>query len=132
MANQSVPPRTPWLETFPSVVAHAEYRLMKGHSAYDLAKKGKSNQAALSLVYDLINDDAIELIRSQFNDGQTRIVAVHAQEASGRNKIPMAYAEVLARILDLSTDPGIVQSSIANHGGAPSIYHRMMSQLNSP
>jgi hypothetical protein len=55
------------------------------------------------------------------------VVGVHAEEAVGRNKIPLAYSEVLASILRLRTDPGIVQTTVANHTNAPSIYHRFAS-----
>lgn len=101
---------------------------MRDHSAYDIAKAGERDRAALALVYDLISDDAVDEIRGHLRGREPRIVGVHAEEAGGRNKIPMAYAEALAHILDLPTDPGIVQSSVANHGGAPSVYHRMVSQ----
>jgi hypoxanthine-guanine phosphoribosyltransferase len=110
------------------VYAHAEYREMREHSAYSEAKSGNSVEAALSLVYDLINDKTIEHIKNVINECRPRIVGVHAEEALGRNKIPITYAEVLAEILDLSTDPGIVQASVANHGGSQSAYHRMVSQ----
>lgn len=122
------PPRTPWPENFPPVIAHVDQREMREHPAYRLAKDGLSDEAALTLVYDLINDTAIERISNIINGREVRICGVHAEEAAGRNKIPMAYAEVLAHVLDQFTDPGIVQSSVANHGGAQSIYHRMVSQ----
>lgn len=128
MPNFSVPPRTPWPEDFPSIVAHAEYRVMSEHSAYRDAKDGRSNDAALSLVYDLLTDDGIHQLDHIIDQRPVRIVAVHAEEATGRNKIPSAYAEVLAHVLSQPTDPGIIQASVANHGGAPSIYHRMVSQ----
>lgn len=121
-------PRTPWREDFPPVIAHSEYKSMQEHWAYDTAKNGKSVQAAVSLVYDLVNDAAIDQIKSAIGKIKPRIVGVHAEEAKGRNKIPITYAEVLGEILDLPTDPGIVQASVANHGGSTSVYHRMVSQ----
>lgn len=101
---------------------------MRDHWAYDPAKSGMSVQAAVSLVYDLVDDVAVEKIRDAVVGYRPRIVGVHAEEARGRNKIPVAYAEVLGEILDLPTDPGIVQASVANHGGSESVYHRMVSQ----
>jgi hypothetical protein len=120
-------PRTPWPEGFPPVVAHIPYQKLKQHDAYEAAKRGSSSDSALLLTYDLITDKTIEKIRKIFNNRRPRIVAVHAQEAQGRNKIPMAYAEVLGAILNTYTDPGIVQSSIADHSNAASFYHRMVS-----
>ncbi|WP_298724437.1 phosphoribosyltransferase [uncultured Ferrovibrio sp.] len=78
-------------------------------------------------MYDLVTDQAIDKIRKIIKNGQPRIVAVHAQESQGKNKIPMAYAEVLAAILKTYTDPGIVQSVVADHTNAASFYHRMVS-----
>ena len=101
---------------------------MQDHLAYRAAKSGESSEAALSLIYDCIEDESMRLIRSSFGGCEPRIVAVHAEESRGRNKIPAAYAEVLGVLLELRTDPGIVQSSVANHGGAESIYHRLVSQ----
>ncbi len=128
MARFPSAPRTPWIDSFPDIVAHAEYRDMREHPAYRAAKDGVSSEAALALVYDLLSDSAVDQIRAQLKDHAPRVVGVHAEEATGRNKIPLAYAEALAYLLDLDTDPGIVQSSVANHGGAESVYHRMVSQ----
>lgn len=101
---------------------------MRAHVAYDAAKHGKDNEAALALVYYCIRDAQVKKISERLKGRKPRIVAVHAEEAKGRNKIPMAYGEVLGGILCLDTDPGIVQASIANHSAAPSIYHRFASQ----
>jgi hypothetical protein len=100
---------------------------MHTHVAYRDAKDGVSAEAALTLVYDCIADGPVEKIKRALKGRRPRIVAVHAQEAGGRNKIPIAYAEALASILRLDTDPGIVQASIANHTAAPTIYHRFVS-----
>lgn len=123
-----MPPRTAWRPDFPPVIVQAEYMEMREHFAYRAAKNGESNEAALSLVSDLLSDNAVENIKFFIRESRPRIVPVHAEEARGRNKIPAAYAEALAEILGLDTDPGIIQSSVANHGGAPSIYHRLVSQ----
>jgi hypothetical protein len=100
---------------------------MVGHPAYRLAKTGVSTEAALQLAYDCIADDAMQRLKAKIGAREPRIVAVHAEESQGRNKIPLAYGEVLAAVLGLDTDPGIVQCSVANHTAAPSIYHRLVS-----
>lgn len=128
LARYPAPPRSPWRRDFPPVVAHANLRDLVEHPSYRLAKHGESNQAALHIVYDLIFDHSISMIERMAPDANTRIVGVHAEESVGRNRIPYAYAEVLAEILGIYTDPGVVQSSVANHGNAPSIYHRLVSQ----
>ncbi|MDI1343957.1 MAG: hypothetical protein PSV22_07670 [Pseudolabrys sp.] len=96
--------------------------------AYTAAKTGSDDEAALALVYHCIDDQVMHKIKERLDGRSPRIVAVHAQESKGRNKIPLAYGEVLAAVLGLDTDPGIIQSSIANHSGAKSIYHRFASQ----
>ena len=101
---------------------------MHDHVAYTAAKAGLDNDAALALVDHCIRDTQVEKIERQIAGKSPRVVAVHAEEANGRNKIPMAYAEILATILELDTDPGIVQANVANHSNAPSIYHRFASQ----
>lgn len=128
MRRFPAPPRTPWPDDFPPIIAQAEYRIMRKHSAYRDAKDGLSNEAALSLVYDLLTDEGVRQLRDITDQKLVRIVGVHAEEATGRNKIPLAYAETLGRVLTQPTDPGIIQASVANHGNAPSIYHRMVSQ----
>ncbi|MFL9503565.1 phosphoribosyltransferase [Rhodopseudomonas palustris] len=120
--------RTPWASDFPAVHAQAPYQEMVRHIAYSSAKSGRDDEAALALVYHFMNDQVTQRIRDRLRGRKPRVVAVHAQEAQGRNKIPMAYAEILAAILGLDTDPGIVQASIANHSIAKSIYHRFASQ----
>jgi len=101
---------------------------MRENVAYQSAKRGESDQAAVTLVLECIADEAMQKIRAQLRGRKPRVVAVHAEEAKGRNKIPIAYAETLAGVLDLTTEPGIVQISVANHSEARSIFHRLVSQ----
>lgn len=49
------------------------------------------------------------------------VVPVHADEASGHNKLPMAYATMLADGTGLKFDDGIVQSVRAHHTGAKAL-----------
>jgi hypothetical protein len=101
-----LPVRTPWRPGFPVVIAQAPYGDMRGHVTYHAAKTGLDNEAALALVYYCIRDVQVKKIKKELVGSGPRIVPVHSEEAKGRNKIPMAYAEVLATILDLDTDPG--------------------------
>lgn len=119
--------RTPWNDNFPIVLSQTTYHTMKLNASYASSKRGESNNAAISLVLDCIDDKAMHWIKEQIGNKKPRVVAVHAEEMAGRNKIPMAYGEVLAKILGLDTDPGIVQASVANHSHAPSVYHRFAS-----
>jgi orotate phosphoribosyltransferase-like protein len=119
--------RSPWPARFPSVIAQTSYWTMKNNASYASAKRGASSESAISLVIDCIDDSAMISVKSVLAGKKARIVSVHAEELTGRNKIPMAYGEVLAGVLGLDTDPGIVQASVANHSHAPSIYHRFAS-----
>jgi len=127
MANWPHAPRTPWRQGFPDVIAQAGYREMISHPAYRDAKDGVSSEAALSLVADCISDDSIADLQRIIGNSKPIVLGIHAEEAVGRNRIPITYAEVLAGILRLRTDPGIVQATVANHTNAPSIYHRFAS-----
>lgn len=128
MPRPPAPPRTPWPDNFPPVITHVDRSQMMEHPDYRHAKDGISDEAALRLVYDLITDTCIAELRAIIDQASIRIVGVHAEEATGRNKIPIAYAETLGHVFNQITDPGIIQSSIADHGNAPTIYHRMVSQ----
>jgi len=97
------------------------------HPAYRAAKSGASAESAHTLVSDCIADAQMDRITTFLNGRRPRVVGVHSEESGGRNKIPTMYAEVLAGVLNLDTDPGIVQSTVANHSEAPSIYHRFVS-----
>lgn len=56
-------------------------------------------------------------MKASIGDTKPRVVPVAAVEASGRNKIPVAAAEVLAARLGLSTDDMIVQANRAHRTG---------------
>jgi len=100
---------------------------MREHAGYRAAKDGVDNDAALALAYGLLSDEKVDQIRRFLDGSLPRVVAVHAEELTGRNKIPMAYGKVLAEALGLTVEPRIIQASVANHGGSPSIYHRLVS-----
>jgi hypothetical protein len=46
------------------------------------------------------------------------VVPVHALESQGYNRIPAAFAELLAERLGLEVEEGIVQANVVNHTGA--------------
>lgn len=127
MVRRLLAPRTPWRTNFPPVIGQTSYRVMRDHTNYRAAKDGVDNDAALDLAYELLNDEKIEQIRLSLDGTLPSVVAVHAEELRGRNKIPMAYGKVLAEALGLTVEARIVQASVANHGGSPSIYHRLVS-----
>ncbi|MDH1335811.1 PLxRFG domain-containing protein [Comamonas thiooxydans] len=81
------------------------------------AAKGGDIEAAFRLAQDIVTPDLVAKVRAAIGDTKPLIVPVVAVEASGRNKIPVAAAEVLAARLGLSTDDMIVQANRAHRTG---------------
>ncbi|WP_447722970.1 LPD38 domain-containing protein [Edwardsiella tarda] len=108
--------RPPWPDDFPDVVLHARLGGATGHPDYKAAKNGDKD-AAYRLVADVLNKAAIDDIRGIIGNHRVVLTAVHAEEASGRNKIPLAMAEVLGKILHQEVDSGIVQTVRVGRSG---------------
>ncbi len=104
--NKSV--RTPWPKDFPYVVLHARMGDVTSHKDYEAAKSGDKD-AAYRLVTDVMTKDAVDKIRKIIGNREVLLAAVHAEEASGRNKIPQAMADVLGRVLHQDVDDSIIQ-----------------------
>ncbi|WP_254303028.1 PLxRFG domain-containing protein [Comamonas thiooxydans] len=81
------------------------------------AAKGGDIEAAFRLAQDIVTPDLVAKVRAAIGDTKPLIVPVAAVEASGRNKIPVAAAEVLAARLGLTTDDMIVQANRAHRTG---------------
>lgn len=125
--------RPPWPAGFPEVLALASYNAMINHPNYRAAKDGTDEEGALDLIFDLAENAprglAMDRLQDVIGDRWPIVVAVHAEEAAGRNKIPMAYAAFLeGAAFGLTLDEGIVQTNVVDHTNAPSIYHRMTAE----
>ena len=118
----------PWPENFPKVMlqttlANIKQKWPKLHEA---ANAG-SNEAALKLVQNILGDERIgkkanpkwEKLRAlaEAHPGAI-VVPVHAEEATGRNRIPAQYAVMIKKITGLPVGIDIVQSVRAHHTGA--------------
>jgi hypothetical protein len=88
---------------------------LKRHPDYRAAKAGNVDAAA-RLVRDLVKPQSLEAARKLGPD--VVYVPVHAEEASGRNKIPNALAMELASAGGARVDMNIVQTNKAFHTGA--------------
>ncbi|EPC5192540.1 LPD5 domain-containing protein [Edwardsiella piscicida] len=108
--------RPPWPADFPDVVLHARLGDATAHPDY-AAAKGGDKDAAYRLVADVLNKAAIDDIRGIIGNHSVVLTAVHAEEASGRNKIPQAMAEVLGKVLHQEVDSGIVQTVRVGRSG---------------
>ena len=114
----------PWPKDFPKVTVHTTIPKLRNHPDYAAAKAGDRRSAA-RVVADLVKTERIiQLGKAHPN---AIVVPVHAEEASGRNAIPEAYAERIGRITGLEVDSGIVQSARAYHTDKGA-RHRLISQ----
>lgn len=91
-----------------AIVAHP-LNVATQHADYAAAKAGDV-LAATRLAIDLVTPDLVARVRQQFGT-DVIVQPVVAEEAGGRNKIPLSTAEVLARELGASSGTDVMQSS---------------------
>ncbi|EGI6490926.1 hypothetical protein ABN47_003108 [Salmonella enterica subsp. enterica serovar Hvittingfoss] len=108
--------RTTWQKDFPDVVLHARLGDATSHRDYEAAKSG-DRDAAYRLVSDVLTKDAVDKIRNIIGNREVLLAAVHAEEASGRNKIPQAMADILGKVLHQEVDDSIVQTKRVGRTG---------------
>jgi hypothetical protein len=118
------PPRTPWASGFPDVAIHTSEEMRNAHSAYTAAKAGDP-EAATTLVADLIDVGAVEVIAAIVGGRPAILVPASAIEKQGFNAIPDALAYEIARRLNLDADTqNINQINIVSHTRANG-FHRL-------
>jgi hypothetical protein len=83
---------------------------VNNHPDYAEAKAGDS-EASLRLARDLVTDGFTEEVRQLMGGQGGVLLPVIAQESAGRNKIPLAVAEVLAERMGVETDLEIAQAT---------------------
>lgn len=113
------PHRAPW-NGFRDVVIVADVNAVKKHAEYQQAKAGNVTDAATAakrLSGAFVSAHAIEAIQRLPVQGAF-LVPVHALEGEGYNRIPGAFAELLAEKLHLQVEMAIVQANVVNHTGA--------------
>lgn len=129
IAGRAGSDRAPWNDFPPVAIAEPfgpGQRRLRDHADYAPAKAGDAD-AALRLAQDYVTDDVVQQIRTLVGTRQPFLVPVVAQEQSGHNAIPAAFAEVLASRLGLDVQHEIVQSVRAHHTAAGA-YHRLAYQ----
>lgn len=94
---------------FPVVIRNAELGALKQEPEYRAAKGGDTT-LALNMVYRALTTDTINAIQQRLQGRKPKLVPVLAEEASGRNKIPLAMAVVLSDALNLEVEYNIIQS----------------------
>jgi phosphoribosylpyrophosphate synthetase len=110
------PIRTTW-HGFPDVIIHSPEGSVKRHTHYLAAKSGDA-AAAVKLIRDVLNLQAVQTLQRALGARHPLLVSVHAQEETGVNAIPEVFADVLGKELRLDTESRIVQANVVNHTGA--------------
>lgn len=116
--------RTAWGD-FPPVISNGKLRDLSNEPEYQEAKSGNFEQS-VKLVDKLIKDETVQHIKEIIGDNKPIIVPILSEEASGKNRIPQAYAYALANELNLQVTDEIFQSNTAKRTGK-GIYHRYVS-----
>ncbi len=107
-----------WRHDFPKAVCMTtRAALMERHG--DLFRKAKAGgvRAAAQLVKAVVKPEKIAALIADHPDASI-VCPVYAEEATGRNKIPRAFAKYIAKVAGIETDQGIMQSVRAFHSGA--------------
>jgi len=102
--------------SLPDVLIAESLRDVKKHSDYAAAKAGDI-EAAYRLAKDVISPDYVDSVKELIGDETPIIVPVHAQEASGKNKIPVLAAVHLGEMIGLEVEQGIVQAQKVERSG---------------
>jgi len=104
-------------DAFPDAIIATPPSTQSSDPSY-AAAKGGDMKAALELVDRVMPDDIEQRVRATIGDAKPIVAAVHAEEAAGRNKIPLATAFVLGERMGLQVDEKLVQASRAKRTGS--------------
>jgi len=102
--------RVPW-GSFPPIVCNGHEGRLKDLPGYDAAKRG-DGVAAVDLVESVFLQETADQILDRFEVDFPILLPVLAQESSGRNKLPIAFAEVLSERTGLSVETDIVATDV--------------------
>lgn len=117
MNDLIAPYRQKWQNDFSKVVLNAALGDASKHPYYVAAKNGDLD-AALILAIDLVNQNAVEKLATIIQNKKPLLVPVHAEEAISINRIPLAYAIILGKTLDLPVELNVVQSAKVSRTGS--------------
>ena len=87
---------------------------------YHAAKREEDFPAAMRLVKKLLNtpENTVQLHGLKHRHPDAILAAVSAEEAGGKNKLPLALAEYIAKKTGFDVDMNIVQSNKVHHTGS--------------
>ncbi len=109
-------PRAPW-GGFPDTIIVAEEGPIKQHPAYGPAKTGDV-AASKELAAAFALPDVVAQLKDLVGEIGQMLVPVHAIEDQGINRIPAAFAELLAERMGLDVAEDIVQANVVSHTGS--------------
>lgn len=118
--------RQPWRSGFPKVPFSAKLGEAEKHHDYQAAKAGNV-EAGMRLVFDLVSDNALEDVRDLTGRSRPLVVTVIAEESTGLNMIPLAYAAKIAKTFKLDLETEIVQS-VRAHRTSTGADYRLANQ----
>ena len=116
----------PWPEDFPNATIHTTLGKLTEHPDYSDAKAGDA-EAAQMVVDDLIKPEKVVELGKRYPDAM--ILPVLAKEATGRNKIPRAYAQTISDLTGLPVEENIGQSNVSAHT-EKGAFERLLSRAN--
>jgi hypothetical protein len=112
---------TDWPKDFPKVLQLTTIAKMKSHPDYTAAKAGDMD-AAFNLVDAILCGKEEKISALAIKHPNAMMVNVHAEEASGKNKIPVAIARWISIITQMEIDKDIVQTIKAGRTGSGEWY----------
>ena len=115
--------RSAWDKDFPDTVIDRKLGEATSHPLYTSAKSGNIDDA-YHLANNLVTDEAINKLSKILDGREAILVPVHAEEAVGRNMIPLAVAGVISKRLKLPIDLSIVQATKVSRTGGDG-WHRL-------
>ncbi len=116
---------TSWNPKFPRALTMTNVSILTADPDYSKAKDGYA-RPAMALAKRIVKPEkAKELLERCGND--CILLPVHAEEKSGKNKLPLALASQLAVLTGMKLSTSIVQSVRAHRTGSDALY-RMMNR----
>ena len=98
------------------IASYSDDTAFKGHTDCRAAKSGDT-EAAIRQVQAIVKPTTVEAARERFGQN-VAYVPVLAQEATGRNKIPVVLAAYYAQATGATLARDVVQTNTAFHTGA--------------
>lgn len=112
--------RTPWQVGFPDALILHRADEIQQHPDYRAAKAGDTH-AAVRLLCNVVTDADCAKLNMMICNSVDVVVAVHAVEQSGLNKIPVIFAAYIAHRFGIKADTDIVQVCQVNRGGGDGV-----------